>query len=110
MIKVSLSAEAERDLSQIKRYVTDELENPAAAKRILAGITKRIRILSKFPELGPSLATIVSFRSDYRFLVCGNYLAFYLYEQNVVLVDRVLYGKRDFVKVLFGGLSENEEC
>ena len=109
MIKISLSAEAERDLIQIKSYITDELETPAAANRILAGIIKRIRILSKFPELGPSLETIVSFQSGYRFLVCGNYLAFYLYEQNVVLVDRVLYGKRDFVKVLFGGLTENEE-
>ena len=108
MIRVSLSPDAERDLIQIKSYITDDLDNPIAANRVLAGITKRISILSEFPEIGPMLETIVSVQSDYRFLVCGNYLAFYLFEQNMVLVDRVLYGKRDFIKILFNELPEEE--
>jgi len=107
MIKVSLSPDAERDLSRIKDYIAEELDNPTAANRVLAGITKRISALSEFPALGPSLETIFSLQSDYRFLVCGNYIAFYLYEQDMVLVDRVLHGKRDFVKVLFGDLSDS---
>jgi len=108
MIRVSLSPDAEQDLIQIKNYITDELDNPAAANRVLAGITKRIGTLSEFPEIGPTLETIVPVQSDYRFLVCGNYLALYLIEQNMVLVDRVVYGKRDFVKILFNELPEEE--
>jgi len=108
MTRVKLSHEAEMDLSQIKDYITNELANPAAAKRILSQITKRIGKLSKFPELGSSLEAIVPFQSDYRFLVCGKYIAFYLYEQNIVFVDRILYGKRDFVSVLFEELQQEE--
>jgi len=102
MIKVRLSTEAARDLDQIKEYISTDLDNPTAANRVIATITKRIGKLSDFPELGVSLSAILPIETDYRLLVCGNYLAFYLYEQNKVLVDRVLYGKRDFAKVLFG--------
>ena len=106
MMKVNLSPVAERDLEQIKEYISGELDNPAAANRVLAQITKRIRKLSQFPELGSSLETIVPFQTDYRFLVCGNYLAVYLVEQDMVLVDRVLYGKRDLVRALFDKLPK----
>ena len=101
MIKVSLSPEAERDLCQIKEYISDELKSPMAADRTLAKITKKIGELAQFPELGTSLETIVPFKTDYRFLVCESYVAFYLFEKNTVLVDRVLYGKRDLISVLF---------
>ena len=94
---------------QIKDYISNELDNPIAANRLIFEITKRIKKLSSFPELGPSLETILPFSPSYRFLVCGNYIAFYLYEQNTVFVDRVLYGRRDFIKVLFGDLSEHEK-
>ena len=106
MIKISLSAEAERDLEQIKEYISVELGNPTAANRVLAKITKRISELSVFPELGAELGAIMPFPSDYRFLVCENYLAFYLYEQNMILVDRVLYGKRNWISILFDELIE----
>ena len=107
MAKVSLSAEAERDLIQIKDYISTELNNPSAANRTLSKITKRVGELSKFPELGTKLETIVPFQSEYRFLVCGNYLAFYSFHENVVQVDRIMYGRRDFVKELFGDLPKD---
>ena len=110
MISVALSPEAEKDLLQIKDYITDELENPAAANRILSEITKRIGKLADFPELGRMIEAIVPLESEHRVLVCGNYLAFYLLEENMVLVDRILYGKRDFVRILFDELPrENTE-
>jgi len=108
MIKVRLSPDAETDLQQIKSYITDELDSPAAANRVLAGITKRIGQLSQFPELGPSLEAVVDIQSEYRFLVCGNYLVFYLLEQNTVVVDRVLYGKRDYTRKLFNEQLEED--
>ena len=109
MTNVQLSPDAEKDLIQIRNYIANELNNPVAANRLLSKVMKRIKKLSSFPELGPSLETILPFSSSYRFLVCGNYIAFYLYEQNTVFVDRVLYGRRDFIKVLFGDLSEHEK-
>ena len=38
----------------------------------------------------------------YRFLVCGNYIAYYREDETAVYVVRILYGGRDYVKILFG--------
>ena len=41
-----------------------------------------------------------------RFLVCENYLIFYHTGKSVVTVDRVLYGRRDYLSVLFDRTGE----
>ena len=70
---------------------------------------KRIEMLALFPESGPLLSSVVNVATDYRFLVCGNYTAFYRYEQNIVYIVRVLYGRRDFMRILFGEDQSEEE-
>ena len=35
-------------------------------------------------------------------LVCGDYLAFYRVDGDTVYVDRILYGRRDYMALLFG--------
>jgi plasmid stabilization system protein ParE len=56
--------------------------------------------------MGPSLSSITEVESDYRFLVCGNYLTFYRVKGKDVYIDRILYGRRDYLRILFGGPSE----
>ena len=36
----------------------------------------------------------------YRYLVCGSYLAFYHVHNEEVIVDRILYGRRDYLSIL----------
>jgi len=57
--------------------------------------------LSISPEARKDLEEIKAYITDYRFLVCGNYLAFYRYKDATVYVDRILYGRRDYLKILF---------
>ncbi|RCX21092.1 addiction module RelE/StbE family toxin [Anaerobacterium chartisolvens] len=102
MTKLYLSPEAKNDLHEIKTYITEELLNETAALNVVTNITASIRKLSDFPGMGASLSSIVDIETQYRFLVCGHYTAFYHIEGNSVYVDRVLYGRRDFMKVLFG--------
>jgi plasmid stabilization system protein ParE len=40
-------------------------------------------------------------KTDYRYLVCGNYLIFYKIEGDAVSVYRVLNGSRDYLPILF---------
>ncbi|MEW6623010.1 MAG: type II toxin-antitoxin system RelE/ParE family toxin [Bacillota bacterium] len=47
-------------------------------------------------------------QTDYRFLVCDNYLIFYRYEDGIVFVSRILYGRRNYTRILFGDLLEEE--
>ena len=107
MNKLLLSPLAQDDLHEICAYITDELQNPSAAKNKVAQIVIRLRSLVDFPLMGASLSSIADMETDYRFLVCGNYTTFYRYEEKTVYVIRVLHNRRDFMKILFGHVKEN---
>lgn len=107
MAEIKFSPEAITDLQKTKAYITEELCNEQAAVNTVANITRRIRMLADFPEIGAPLSSIVGFETDYRFLVCGNYTAFYRTENQTVNIVRVLYGRRNFMQILFGEPSDN---
>ena len=44
----------------------------------------------------------VSFPTDYRFVLANNYSIFYRTEDDCVKVIRIMYSRRDFVRILFG--------
>ena len=108
MSNIHYTPEAEDDLAGIKKYISEQLENPLAAENTVTKITKRIRFLEQFPEIGTPLSAIIDVVTDYRFLVCANYLAFYRLDGNNVYIIRVLYGRRDYATILFGELPREE--
>ena len=108
MPKVYLSPQAKDDLAEIKEYIAKDLANPQASVKVLERIVKRIHGLSDFPLMGAPLSAVINMETKYRYLVCGNYTAFYHYENDEVYVNRVLYGRRDFVRILFGDVPDDE--
>lgn len=89
-------------MEEIKAYLAEELKSPSAASAVLRKITNAIRTLRDFALIGAPLTSIVNVESDYRFLVAENYLVFYRACGKEVYVDRVLYGRRNYLRVLFG--------
>ena len=105
MNKLQVSILAQRDLLEIKAYIANDLENPPAAISIVKIITQKIRGL-----MGAPIASISDANSDERFLVSGKYLIFYHVIEKDIFIDRVLYGGRDYLKILFeDALKENPE-
>lgn len=102
MAEIKFSPEAISDLQQTKAYIAEELCNEQAAVGTIVNITKRIHMLADFPESGTPLSSIIDLETDYRFLVCGNYMVFYQAENQNVNIIRVLYGRRNFMQILFG--------
>jgi toxin ParE1/3/4 len=107
-MKLRISSEALKDLQGIKEYIAVELDNPTAALNTVSRITKSIRNLSDFPACGAPLSSVVDMQTNYRFLVSGSYLVFYRQEGDSAYVVRVLYGRRDYMKILFGDPQEDE--
>ena len=68
---------------------------------VIKRITKKIRLLNDNPLMGAPLASISGANSDERFLVCGSYMVFYRITRENIFIDRVLYGRRDYLRVLF---------
>lgn len=67
-----------------------------------------VDLLENHAEMGASLSSIADVESDYRFLVTGSYLTFYRVYGSDVYVDRVLYGRRDYLRILFGDVQDGE--
>ena len=64
--------------------------------------------LKNFEEMGTPLSSIADVGTDYRFLVSGNYMVFYRVQGSDVYIDRVLYGRSDYMSVLVKGLQREE--
>lgn len=106
MAEIQFSPDAIADLQKTKAYITEELCNEQAAVCTIVKITENIRRLATSPQIGAPLSSVVDFDTDYRFLVCGHYTAFYRFENQTVYIVRVLYGRRDFMRILFGKSEE----
>mgnify|MGYP000125142792 FL=1 len=106
--KIHYSPESRRDLDDIWDYIVSELQNRSAAERVIDRIMDAVDPLKNFAEMGTPLSSIVDVGTDYRFLVSGNYMVFYRVQGNDVYIDRVLYGRSDYMSVLFKDLLREE--
>lgn len=104
--KVYYSVESRRDLNEIWDSIASELQNTSAAERVVTGILDAAQQLGDFAELGAPLSSIANVEGGFRFLVAGNYLTFYRIESGEVYVDRILYGRRDYLRILFGNIED----
>ena len=101
MTTVRLSPAAKEDIKRIRTYICEELGNKTSAKNVIDRMIDSMRQLEQFHMMGAALSSVIEPETDYRFLVSGSYLIFYRIEKNCVYVDRILYGKRDYLKILF---------
>lgn len=110
MHNLVISPLAKADMREIGDYISNELRNPIAAKQTIQRFQKAILPLQKYPEMGAPLLAAGTQDISYRFLVCGSYLIFYHLGSDIVLIDRVLYGRRDYLSLLFDNqLSEDTQ-
>ena len=108
MNNLHLSEEAQNDLLEIKAYIEEALLNPSAALTTVSRITKNLRILQNHVQAGAPLSSIADIESDYRFIASGNYISFYRVYGSEVYIDRILYARRDYVRLIFGDGTTDE--
>ena len=102
MNNLHLSDEAHNDLLDIKSYIEEDLQNPSATLETVSRIANSLRILQDYAQAEAPLSSIADIENDYRFIVSGNYISFYRTYGNEVFIDRILYARRDFLRILFG--------
>jgi len=106
--KIHYTKESRCDLDAIWDYIVFELQSPSAAERIVNGIMDAVDQLADFAEAGTPLSSIADTDSDYRYLTSGNYVILYRAVGKDVFVDRVLYGHRDYLRILFGDIRDKD--
>ncbi len=105
-MKITYTEESRRDMDEIWNYIALTLRNVPAAERVVERIMDAVDQLESFPAMGTPLASITNVETTYRFLVCGQYVILYLIGDGEVTVDRILYGRRDYLRILFGDMEE----
>ena len=94
------SPAALEDLEEIWNYISQNLCNITAAQNPIDGIINSIDLLKDFPKSGKKLEFSNGLTTAYRFVQYHNYLAFYRILDSDIFIDRILYGKRDYLKIL----------
>ena len=84
------------------------ISHPSAALNTVSRITKSLRILQDHAQAGAPLSSIADIESDYRFIVSGNYISFYRVYSSEIYIDRILYARRDYMRILFGNSTTDE--
>lgn len=93
---------AHQDMVEIVRYISRELNNPAAADRLAVALIEAGDGIPAFPYANPVYIPIRLLKHEYRKLLVQNYLMFYWVdeEKKLVTVARVIYAKRDYELLL----------
>lgn len=85
------------DLKAIKEFIAKD--NEEMAIRVIDNIFKQMELIQVFPNLGAKLAERVNFRSDYRYVVWGDYIILYKTEEDTVYIYRVLNRYQDITRI-----------
>jgi toxin ParE1/3/4 len=93
-----LSAEAKKDLAEIRDYIARD--KPTAAATTVRSIRDVLRtVISRFPETGASCDEL---SPGLRCFPVGNYVVFYRIDKTIDVV-RILHGARDIGAIFHTG-------
>jgi len=100
--KLIVSADAHRDIDDITRYIAHEICNLPAAISFLDDVEKSYRFIVENPYMYGLCADKRLQKEGYRKVPIKNYLVIYRVdeEKKRVSVVRVIYGRRDYAKLL----------
>jgi plasmid stabilization system protein ParE len=102
--QVKLTVSLHHDLRRALDYISEELKNPAAAQRLHGKTLTTIQTLTDMPLRHPLVRDEFLAAQGIRWVPVYNYLIFYAVreEQELVVVLRFLFGRRDWQTILKG--------
>jgi len=99
---VRILTPAQKEMKEIYRYISEELQNPSAAVNRISLIDKKIQSLKKNPARFQLVPDSYLASKGFRMVVVKNHLIFYIIreEQRIVSIMRILYARRDWARIL----------
>jgi len=99
---VRIMKPTQSEMREIYRHIADELQNPVAAARRISLIDEKIQSLKENPARFPLVQDAYLASKSFRVIVAKNHLVFFIIreEAKAVSVMRILYGRRDWLRIL----------
>lgn len=85
---------AQEDLIGIVEYI--QVDDPLAGRTFLDKVDQTIAKLENFPYMGSIPKDIRLMHLNYRILIIGNFLVFYVVLDETIEIRRILHGKRRY--------------
>ena len=100
--RVDVSEVAENDLHDIVRYIASQLSVPITALSMMELLEEAMAGLSEMPQRFPPLADDRLSQKGYRRLAVKNHIVFFSIDEKnkAVDVERILYSRRDWLRIL----------
>ena len=99
MMKLRINPVVAEDLRSIKEYIADD--NEEMAVKTIQEIYTRTENIQQFPYMGADLSKRVSFRTDYKYVICGNYVVLYKIGEEFVEIYRVINRYQDITQIFY---------
>ena len=97
MMKLRINPVVAVDLKNIREYIAED--NEELAVKTVQEIYIQIENIQQFPYMGVDLSKRVSFRTDYKYVICGNYIVLYRLRKEYVEIYRVVNRYQDITKI-----------
>jgi len=98
MMKLRITPIVAEDLKKIREYIAEDDEQMAI--KTIQEIYSQIENIQMFPYIGADLSKRVSFRTNYKYVISGNYIVLYKVVNEYVEIYRVLNRYQDITKML----------
>ena len=97
MMKLRINPIVAEDLKKIKEFIAED--NEEMAVKTIQEIYARFETIQQFPYMVADLAKRVSFWTDYKYVICGNYVVLYKIGKEYVEIYRVVNRYQDITKI-----------
>ena len=98
--RVFISEAGIRDIEKMSSEIFSISQDKNITEAYISQLLEKIYKIADFPESGTPLY-FNGYPTDYRYVIYKNYLAFYHISENDLIVDRIVYGKSNYCKILF---------
>ncbi len=97
MLKLRINPMVAKDLKGIRDYIAED--NEEYASKTIKELYGKFENLQMFPGMGSDLSRRVSFRTDYKYAIWGDYVIIYKVRQEYVEIYRVINRYQDIMRI-----------
>ncbi len=99
--EVEFTDECIEEMTEIYEYISNNLKEDNAAKKIMTEVTDKVLNLAYAPELYMKIGKVDRLKREYHRMVVKNYVVLYTidYEKQTVFISRMIYGRRNYLNL-----------
>lgn len=102
LFKIEFTKECIEEVTNIYSYISNNLKDNIAAKRLIEEMMERILDLENFPELYIKIGKTDRLKRDYHKMVIKNYIVLYSIDflNKKVFISHIIYQRRNYFKLI----------